>query len=371
MRSYTNLRNYFGSISQNTSTDNLTLGDTMINDAHRYLLQKYFFNEKTYTIETVGNQQSYPLPYDYSKLKTGTVTIGDLRWTPTEVLTRQSWDQLNVFPYYADIPSNFYIYSNEFNLWPIPSTGSTQVTYTALGGTGLLVSGNTITQGTNTGTILTIDTTTSTFQVALIPPNTLGAGAFTTSNGTTGTITATSITPGNTISFNYQRRVNDLMFSDYSTGTVTATNDSFTITGAGGTSWLTTFSPTAGNVMNYNLWIRVTAPSGDGVWYQIESIDSATQLTLVQPYQGNTIAGATYTIGQMPLLLEDFQDLLVYRPLMIYFSSIQKDPQKAEAYKALYDEGIKSMDSYVGTKSLNVNLAQRVQQVNPNLFYQR
>lgn len=361
----TDLVNYFGSLSQNTKTDNLILGATMINDWHKKLLQKYFFNEKTYTIQTIGDQQEYPLPFDYSKLKTGTVTVGNLRWTTTEVLTRQEWDMLNVFPYFADIPSNFFIYGGKFNLWPIPSTGSTQITYTGLAGT--LTSGDTITEGTNTGKILTVNTTNLTMQVAVTLGSTFSAGAFTTSGGASGTIVSTLVIQGNIISFNYQKRVPDLTFTDYIAGTVSATNNNIHITGSG-TSWLTTFSPTAGDVQFLNLWIRITSPSGDGSWYQIQSIETAGALTLVQPYQGATVAGAAYTIGQIPLLLEDFQDLLVWEPLVTYFSTIQPNEAKAAEFKAKLANGIAMMDAYVGTKSLNVNLGQRIRQINPNLF---
>jgi hypothetical protein len=359
------LVNYAAALSQNTTTANLSLLGGMINDWHKKLLQKYFFNEKSYSIQTVGNQQAYPLPFDYSKLKTGTVTIGSLKWTPTEVLTRQEWDQLNVFPYYADIPSNFYIWSGQFNLWPIPSTGSTSIVYSGLAGT--LTVGDTITEGTNTGTILTVDTSNLTIQVAVTLGSTFSAGAFTTSGGATGTIVSATITAGNTITFNYQKRVPDLIFTNYTTSTVSATNGNIHITGAA-SSWLTAFSPTAGNVLFMNLWIRITAPSGDGEWYQIQSIDSATTLTLVQPYQGNTVAGASYVIGQMPLLLEDFHDLLVAQPLVTYFSTIQPNETKASEFRKKLEEGLTMMDEYVGTKSLNVNLGQKVRQINPNLF---
>lgn len=360
------LVNYFGYLSQNTKSDNLSAGASMINDWHKKLLQKYFFNEKSYTITTVGNQQEYPLPFDYSKLKTGTVTVGNLKWNPTEVLTRREWDDLNVFPYYADIPSNFYIYNGKFNLWPIPSTGSTTITYSGLGGT--LTVGDTITEGTNTGKILTVSTSALTMQVAVTLGSTFSAGAFTTSGGASGTIVSTSITAGNTITFNYQRRVPDLTFTDYITGTVSATNGNIHLTGSG-TSWLTTFSPTAGDVQFLNIWVRLTAPSGDGGWYQVQSIESATTLTLVQPYQGATVSGATYTIGQMPLLLEDFHDLLVWEPLVTYFATIQPNEAKAKEFKTKLAEGMEMMDSYSGTKSLNVNLATRINTLNPNLFY--
>lgn len=56
MLSYTKLRNSFGSLSQNTATANLALFDTLANNEHRYLLQKYFSNETNYSITTYGTQ---------------------------------------------------------------------------------------------------------------------------------------------------------------------------------------------------------------------------------------------------------------------------------------------------------------------------
>lgn len=372
MKSKTKLSNYFGSLSQNTSPENLLLGDEMNNDSHRYLLQKYFFNERSFNTVTVGDQQKYPLPYNYSKLKTSTITIGNLKWTPTEIFTRREWDELNVFPYYADIPANYFIYDGNIEFWPIPSTGSTQLTYTGL--TGSLGPVNnlpqTITVGGATGKILTYTSTTITVAVQTQTP--FPTGSFTTSGGAAGTATATSITAGNQIGFNYQIRVPDFTLSDYVTGTVTVNSTattSLTVTGSG-TSWLTAFSPTAGSVKNLNLWIQFAAPLGDGNWYQVDTIDSATQLTLLQPYQGANASAVSYTIGQMPLLLEDFHDIITYRSLLIYYSSINPESSKRSEFKALYDEGISMMDRYVGTKSLDVNLGRHYQVRNPNIYQQ-
>lgn len=293
----TDLVNWASSLSQNTNTANIELMGNMINDAHRYLLEKYFFNEKDTTIPTVTQQQFYNLPYNYSILKTITITDGNLKWTPTEIFTREDWDRLNVFPYYSDIPSNFFIYNGQIGIWPIPSSSS------------------------------------------------------------------------NTITFNYKIRVPDLSFTDYSTGTVTTTNASTTITGSG-TGFLANYLPSAGSVLNLNLWIRIPAPSGDGNWYQISSIESATSLTLVNTYQGGTKSGATYTIGQMPLLLEDYHDLLAYRPLTIYFNSINHDGEKLKVYQELYNEGIAKLDSYAGKKTVQVNLRNRINTTNPNAYPQ-
>ncbi len=297
MKSYTKIRNYAGSLSQNTSSTNLTLFDQMINDAHRYLLEKYFFNENNTTIPTVANQQFYNLPYNFSQLKSMTITEGNLKWTPREIFTREDWDRLNVFPYYSDIPSNFFIWNNQIGIWPIPSTTA------------------------------------------------------------------------NTITFNYKIRVPDLTFADYTTGTVTVTNASTTITGVA-TTWLTNYLPVAGSVLNLNLWLRATAPNGDNNWYRISSIESDTSLTLTNAYVGSTKAGCSYEIGQMPLLLEDYQDLLVYRPLMIYFSTIVDNPNKKKEFEELYQEGISKLDSYAGKKTIQVNLRERINTINPNAYPQ-
>lgn len=290
MRSLTNLKTFYGSISQNTSNQNLVLGIQMINDTQRYLLQKYFNNETTFSLPTVGSQQGYKLPPNYSIMKDVTLTVGQLQWTLTEILSRKDWDQVNFLPYNADIPQYYFIYNGLVNIFPIPSSS------------------------------------------------------------------------GNTITYNYKLRATDLSIEDVLTGTVSVTVGSTTVTGVG-TGW----SPTVGN--NETRWIQIPFPNGDGQWYQIASVNSATSITLYGAYQGITaVAGATYTMGQMPLLMEDFQDLLVYRPLYLYFSSIQPSPDKAKEFKILYDEGIGRLDDYAGKKSVNVDLGQAPPNVNPNLF---
>src|ERR1700677_1833341 len=199
MLSYTAQINLFGQLSQNNSSTNLALYDQLANIEHRYLLQKYFSNEMTYSMPTqggttttvtgspaigaisatlssawtgnttkiqvtfssgdirmvyflngstainwdvalataqsvtnpttltLGGQQFYPLPPNYSKLKSITITVGQLQWTLGEIYTTQEWNQLNVFPYYADIPKNFFIFPGgdhgaQIGIWHIPST---------------------------------------------------------------------------------------------------------------------------------------------------------------------------------------------------------------------------------------------------------
>ncbi len=164
---------------------------------------------------------------------------------------------------------------------------------------------------------------------------------------------------GNSIEMHYKIRIKDLSQADYTTGTVSVTNGDATITGVG-----TTF------VENMeNRWIRITEPSGDGQWYQIADFTDTTHLELVNPYQGPTVSGGNYIIGEMPIMPEDYQDLALYRALYIYYNSRVPNPTQAELYKGLYDEGYALLDAEFGQKTTDVALTDTDGPVyNPNLF---
>lgn len=295
MISFTEMQTQYGDLTQNATSANLARGAKLANIEHRYLLQKYFNNEGSFSILTVANQQFYSLPPNYSKLKTLTITVGTLKWTPTEVLTREEWDKLNVFPYYSDIPNNYFIYpggdhGGQVGIWPIPSSS------------------------------------------------------------------------GNTITFNYKYRVADLSMAD-----VTSTATITTLTTA--VSAATAFVPTV-NAQQESRWLKFAQPDGDNLWYQVATVPTSTTATLYQPYQGSTITAKTCTMGQMPLLHEDFQDMLIWKPLIFYFSTIVPDPAKVAEFKELYNQKLKQLDEYAGSKTINVNLGRRPMSRNPNLYGQ-
>lgn len=373
----TDLVNFYGALSQNTQAANLTLGASMINDEHKKLLQDYFFNEKSFSITTVAGQEGYPLPYNYSKLKTGTLTIGNLRWNPREILSRRDWDDLKtIINYQSDIPNNFFIYNGYFNLWPVPSTTGNTITFNYK----IRVPDFTFTDyvmGTVSATdIRGVQSTNQLYGGSTGYTNTIGVsttggtgtGCTVNTMASGGVITSITINAAGT-----GYAIGDILSISGGDGTAKFTvsniTESAVITGSG-TSWLSTYIGTAGSVLNLNLWIRLTAPLGDNNWYQISSIESNTSLTLMNPYQGSTVSGASYVIGQMPLLLEDFHDIIVYKPLITYFSTIQPNEAKASEFKNMREEGIRMLDDYCGTKSLNVNLATPPTGPNPNLYSQ-
>lgn len=369
MKSFTTLKNLATNLSNNTSSQNDALMGQVINDQHRYLIQKYFDNERSVQTTTVGgmsltttatlalnavsatltavwayptcqqlvnfsngNQrtvqftlgsaaiswtggltttattaittvgvQDYNIPANISKIKNDTISIGQLKYQPVPVMSRQEWDLITTLPYSSDIPNYFFIYNGKLGIFPIPST------------------------------------------------------------------------TGNIIQFNYKTRVADLSFADYSTGHINTAGmvaGSTTVTGLA-TSWGTTgLYPLGVDISYYNLALRADPPYGDGIWYPIQSFTSDTVLTLALPVVNapNITSSTTYTIGQFPLLSEDFHDMLPYGALMTYFTSIVDSKDKFKMYETLYQSKLELLAEYAGTKSVNVDLEAEPQQNNPNLF---
>jgi hypothetical protein len=174
----------------------------------------------------------------------------------------------------------------------------------------------------------------------------------------------TPASSGNTIAMNYKVRLTDLSAADYTTGTVSITTGTSAVVGVA-TSWTTNMA---------GRWIQLkesasSTTSGDNNWYQILSVGSGTTLTLVGTYTGPTMAGGTYTIGEMPILAEDYHDLAMYRSLWIYYTSIVPNPSQAKIYQNLYDIGYEVLNSQFGSKTTSVVLTDTDAPVyNPNLF---
>lgn len=146
-------------------------------------------------------------------------------------------------------------------------------------------------------------------------------------------------TSSNTITVNGKIRVIDLNVTDYTTGTISAVaNAATTVTGSG-TSWTERMG---------GRWLRATysdtANTGDGEWYEISSVASATSLSLVRNYGGTSISAgsAAYTIGQMPLLPEEFHDAPVYKAAATYWFK-EGDINRAASFKTTYDEKLKAL----------------------------
>ena len=141
-------------------------------------------------------------------------------------------------------------------------------------------------------------------------------------------------TTGSTITVRGRKRTAEMTLADYTTGTITSiTKGDETLVGSS-TAW-TEFI--IGN------WLRIGLTKGDYRWYEIGSITSNTELELVKPYAGTTIGSATdaYTIGEFSAMPGEFHNLLVYRPLAIYYTGLE-DVAMANMYWKMYDGGVEA-----------------------------
>lgn len=136
MRTTTNYQNDYQNLAQNFSAANgsvyasSVMGMKLINDALRYLVGTFFFNEQTYTVPggTVASQQGYQLPFNDKQVINSTVLIGSVLWQPAEVATRKAFDALNVIPFVNDFPRFYYIWQNQLLIWPTPASSGNTIT---------------------------------------------------------------------------------------------------------------------------------------------------------------------------------------------------------------------------------------------------
>lgn len=114
----------------NTDTDTASWCLEQINDAIRYLISRYYFDERSYTVPggTVAQQQFYNLPPLVKKMINTTISIGTVLWQPKECPSREYWDSLNVIQFYQDFPSFFYVFNGQVGIFPIPASSGNPMT---------------------------------------------------------------------------------------------------------------------------------------------------------------------------------------------------------------------------------------------------
>ncbi len=156
----------------------------------------------------------------------------------------------------------------------------------------------------------------------------------------------------------FKKRVIDLKFADYTTGTITVENGSKDIVGSG-----TTFtSAMAGR------YIQMP----NNAWYEINSFTDTTHITLVDTYDGLDASGENYTIGEAFPIDEDYQELPIYWATFIYWSTIGNDNNKANIYKTLFEEGMRDMKDELSSLVSDPVLKEGIDLSgfinNPNLF---
>ena len=143
---------------------------------------------------------------------------------------------------------------------------------------------------------------------------------------------------GSTIRVRSRKRHKDMTQANYTTGTITtATSGGDDIVGSG-TSWTVGMAAANGHIRITNI---AGAAGGDGEWYEIETVDTTTTLTIVKNYEGTTLAAASaaYTIGELPLIPQTHIGLLLYRSLALYYMHEGEDFKRSDRFWRLYDGG--------------------------------
>ncbi len=139
---------------------------------------------------------------------------------------------------------------------------------------------------------------------------------------------------GNTIQIQQKCRVIDLSIPD---------NTSITVDNIAALGTTLTLSSAAATAGMSGLWINITpgpaANLGDGIWYLITGVPTTSTLTLATGYGGTaltTAAAAPCTIGQMPILPEEFHDTPWKRAAQSYWE--KETDERSEQFKASADK---------------------------------
>jgi len=130
MKSYTTSRNLYGSLTNNTETANLTLGDQLINDSIRAIcaMKDWSFLNHVRTLTTVANIQGVNLPFDCDQVREiSVIPLGQTtRFVPKLSPSDAHWDMLNQSTFTSDQTQWYLVRDGQILLWPTPvQTGNT------------------------------------------------------------------------------------------------------------------------------------------------------------------------------------------------------------------------------------------------------
>jgi hypothetical protein len=134
-----------------------------------------------------------------------------------------------------------------------------------------------------------------------------------------------------------------LTADDYTTGTVSVSNGSATVAGNG-----TVFT----NLMANGSYVLQITDGTDGIYYKITAYTNATTLTIENFYQGITNATATYRIGQVSKIPEEYQEAPVDYAMYRHF--LEKNEMTAAIqFKTIWETSLKDAEDVYGMSTSN------------------
>lgn len=152
-------------------------------------------------------------------------------------------------------------------------------------------------------------------------------------------IPSSDITAGLEIS--YEPRDRDLSQDDYTTGTVSVTTGSQTVTGTG----------TAFTQAMIGRVFKVTDGT-DGYWYKVAGYTSPTVITLEEPYIGTSGSSKTFKIGETFLFPEEYHNAPIHYALSEYFDGVRNNPERADYHLSKWKEFLEdAKEKYASSSS--------------------
>ena len=136
----------------------------------------------------------------------------------------------------------------------------------------------------------------------------------------------TPSTAGETITLIASLLDRDMTIEDFTTNTVTVTNNDATITHSG-----TSFTAAmAGR------WFQTT---DDQFWYRIASFTDTSNMELESVFEGTTAGGASYTIGEVPEIPVELHSLLPSYAAAQFYAGPRKDSTTAQVHMNFFYTG--------------------------------
>jgi hypothetical protein len=131
---------------------------------------------------------------------------------------------------------------------------------------------------------------------------------------------------GNTITLVGRFLDRDMSIADFTTGTVTVTNNDATVA----------HSASGFTAAMVGRWFQTT---DDQFWYRIASRTDADNIELSQAFQGTTAAGAAFTIGESPEIPPELHELLPHKAAAKYLMGQRGSSAKAQQHLNYYWTG--------------------------------
>lgn len=120
-----------------------------------------------------------------------------------------------------------------------------------------------------------------------------------------------------TITFNGNYIPKDMIAEDYSSGTVVVAQNGVTVTGTD-----TTFT-----ALMVGRWFRAT---DDGDWYRIAAFGSTTSLTLESTFEGSSVSGSAFTVGESPEIPMELHEYIPFRAAAAWYAGPRRNLKQSK-----------------------------------------